>query len=124
MTNTFAFRVATLLGALAVALGAFGAHGLKDLLVRNNTVTIWERAVFYHFVHVVMLFILAGRTPLRKGPSISFLAGILFFSGSLYVLALINLRWLGAITPIGGISFIVGWLWLAICPLSGASRTD
>jgi uncharacterized membrane protein YgdD (TMEM256/DUF423 family) len=53
---------------------------------------------------------------LRVGPWFSFLIGIVVFSGSLYLLAVTNLRWLGAITPIGGISFIVGWLWLALAP--------
>src|SRR5262249_5318203 len=98
----------------AVALGAFGAHGLKDVLVRNNTVTIWEKAVFYHFIHAVMLYLLATRAPLHSGPWWSFLIGILLFSGSLYALAFTNLRWLGAVTPFGGVSFLVGWLWLAI----------
>jgi uncharacterized membrane protein YgdD (TMEM256/DUF423 family) len=102
---------------LAVALGAFGAHSLKDLLLRNQTAAIWEKAVFYHFIHAVMMFVLAGRTPFKLGPWLCFLAGIVFFSGSLYLLALTNLRWLGAVTPIGGISFIVGWVWLAVCPL-------
>jgi uncharacterized membrane protein YgdD (TMEM256/DUF423 family) len=63
-----------------------------------------------------MLFVLADRVPLRLGPWLSFLIGILIFSGSLYLLALTNLRWLGAITPIGGLSFIVGWLWLLFAP--------
>ncbi len=118
MTNSTALRVAALLGALAVALGAFGAHGLKDLLARNQTTVIWEKAVFYHFIHAVMLFVLAGQTQFRCGPWFSFLAGIVIFSGSLYLLALTNVRWLGAITPIGGVSFIVGWIWLVICPLA------
>ena len=100
---------------MAVVLGAFGAHGLKDILARNNTVTIWEKAVFYHFVHTVMLYVLATRSPLQSGPWLSFLLGILIFSGSLYVLAVTNLRWLGAITPFGGGSFLVGWIWLAVC---------
>jgi len=117
MTHSAPLRVAALFGMLAVALGAFGAHGLKDLLVRNQTAAIWERAVFYHFIHAVMLFVLAGRTPFRFGPWLCFLAGIVVFSGSLYLLALTNARWLGAITPIGGISFIIGWLWLALAPL-------
>ncbi len=118
MTNSSALRVAAALGFLAVALGAFGALGLKDLLARNGMAAIWEKAVFYHFIHAVMLFLLAGRTPFQAGPWFSFLAGIVIFSGSLYLLAVTNLRWLGAITPIGGISFLVGWLWLTICPLS------
>jgi uncharacterized membrane protein YgdD (TMEM256/DUF423 family) len=89
---------------------------LKELLERNGTATLWEKAVFYHFIHTVMLFLLASRTPLRSGPWFSFLIGILIFCGSLYLLALTNLRWLGAITPVGGVSFIVGWIWLVICP--------
>jgi len=117
MSNSTALRIAALLGALAVALGAFGAHGLKDLLARNNTAVIWEKAVFYHFIHTVMLFVLATRPQLQLGPWFSLLAGIVIFSGSLYLMAVTNVRWLGAITPFGGISFIVGWLWLAICPL-------
>jgi uncharacterized membrane protein YgdD (TMEM256/DUF423 family) len=112
MTNVLAMRVAALVGLLAVALGAFGAHGLKDLLARNQTAAIWEKAVFYHFIHAVMLVILAARTPLAKGPWFSFFIGIVIFSGSLYVLAWTNVRWWGAVTPFGGLSFIVGWLWL------------
>src|SRR3954451_6338764 len=117
MTNTLALRIAALLGLFAVGLGAFGAHGLKDVLDRNQTGAIWDKAVLYHFIHVVMLFILAGRAPLQSGPWFSFLVGILIFSGSLYVLALTNIRWLGAITPLGGLSFMVGWLWLFIAPV-------
>jgi len=116
VTNSAALRISALMGFLAVGLGAFGAHGLKDLLARNGTVSIWEKAVFYHFIHTVMLFVLAGRSPLRSGPWLSFLAGILIFSGSLYLLAITNLKWFGAITPIGGLSFLVGWLWLIIAP--------
>ncbi len=116
MNNSTALRVAAGLGALAVALGAFGAHGLKDVLTRNGTVTIWEKAVFYHFIHAVMLFVLAQRLPVQTGPWLAFLIGIVVFSGSLYLLALTNVRVLGAITPIGGISFIVGWVWLVLAP--------
>ncbi len=112
MTNTLAIRFATLLGFLAVALGAFGAHGLKDLLAQNQTAAIWDKAVFYHFIHTVMLFVLAQRRPMSSGPWLSFFIGILIFSGSLYLLAVTNVKWLGAITPIGGLSFLVGWAWL------------
>jgi uncharacterized membrane protein YgdD (TMEM256/DUF423 family) len=111
-----ALRIAAIVGFLAVALGAFGAHSLHSLLERNQTAEIWQKAVFYHFIHAVMLFVLAGRTPFRQCPWLCFLAGIVVFSGSLYLLAVTNLRWLGAITPIGGVSFLVGWLWLAIAP--------
>jgi uncharacterized membrane protein YgdD (TMEM256/DUF423 family) len=113
MTNTMAIRSAALSGFLAVALGAFGAHGLKEILARHDTTAIWETAVFYHFIHTVMLFLLAQRRPVQTGPWLSFLAGIVVFSGSLYLLAVTNARWLGAITPIGGVSFLVGWFWLA-----------
>ncbi len=114
MTNFFAMRVAAVLGFLAVALGAFGAHSLKDLLAHNATTAIWEKAVFYQFMHTVMLFMLGGRTPVPTGPWISFFIGIVIFSGSLYALAVTNIKWLGAITPIGGVSFLVGWGWLAM----------
>src|SRR5262249_30750980 len=106
------------MGLLAVVLGAFGAHGLKDVLEHNQTTAIWEKAVLYHFVHALMLFILATRPAtlgFAKFAWICFLVGIVIFSGSLYLLAVTNVRWLGAITPIGGISFIAGWVCLLIC---------
>ena len=114
MTNKLAICIAATLGFLAVALGAFGAHGLKEVLSRHETTTIWEKAVFYHFIHTVMLFVLALRRPVPSGPWLSFLAGILIFSGSLYVLAITNVKWLGRITPLGGLSLLAGWLWLAL----------
>jgi uncharacterized membrane protein YgdD (TMEM256/DUF423 family) len=115
MTANTATRVAAAAGLLAVALGAFGAHGLKDVLARHDTAAIWEKAVFYHFIHAVMLFILADRKPFPAVAWWSFLAGIVFFSGSLYVLAATNERWLGAVTPLGGVGFLLGWGWL-LCP--------
>ena len=114
LTNPSATRVAAIAGFMAVALGAFGAHGLKEILAQNGTAAIWETAVFYHFIHAVMLFVLAERKPLATGPWWCFLAGILVFSGSLYLLAMTNAQWLGAVTPLGGISLLAGWLWLAI----------
>ena len=116
MSNSLALRVAAVSGFLAVALGAFGAHGLKEVLTRYGTTAIWEKAVLYHFIHAVMLYLLATRTPVPTGPWCSFLIGILIFSGSLYLLAATNTRWLGAITPIGGVSLLVGWGWLAVFP--------
>ena len=111
-----AARLAAGFGLLAVALGAFGAHGLKDVLGHNSTTAIWEKAVFYHFIHAVMLFILAERKPFPVVAGWSFLAGIVIFSGSLYLLAVTNVKWLGAITPFGGVSFIVGWTCLILKP--------
>jgi uncharacterized membrane protein YgdD (TMEM256/DUF423 family) len=112
MTNALHIRIAAVAGFLAVALGAFGAHGLKEILAQNGTTAIWEKAVFYHFIHAVMLFVVAGRKPFVAGAWWSFLAGIVIFSGSLYLLAVTNMKWLGAVTPIGGLSFLVGWAWL------------
>jgi uncharacterized membrane protein YgdD (TMEM256/DUF423 family) len=90
-------------------MGAFGAHGLKAILAQYGTTTIWEKAVFYHFIHAVMLFILADRKPFPTLAWWSFFAGIVIFSGSLYLLAVTDRVWLGAITPIGGIAFLFGW---------------
>ena len=112
MANSTAIRAAATLGLLAVVLGAFGAHGLKDVLARNATAAIWEKAVFYHFIHAVMLFVLAQRPSVQLGPWLSFMIGIVIFSGSLYLLAVTDVLWLGAITPLGGFGFLVGWAWL------------
>jgi uncharacterized membrane protein YgdD (TMEM256/DUF423 family) len=110
------FRLAATLCFLAVALGAFGAHALKNTLEANSTVEIWKTAVLYHLVHAVALIALAlhGRT--IRGPFFLLVAGIAIFSGSLYLLALTNVRWLGAITPIGGLCFLTGWAWLIAVP--------
>jgi uncharacterized membrane protein YgdD (TMEM256/DUF423 family) len=116
MTPTLPSRLSALMGLLAVALGAFGAHGLKTLLAQNGMTDVWEKAAFYHFIHAVMLFVLAERKPFQAGPWWCFLAGIFFFSGSLYLLAATDARWLGAITPVGGVSFLIGWGWLLFKP--------
>ncbi len=100
---------AGILGGLGVGLGAFGAHGFKPILVKLGTVATWETAVLYHFVHALALLGLAGlpRPPRWVVPC--FLSGTLLFSGSLYVLSLSGMRWLGAITPLGGVLFLIGW---------------
>ena len=117
MTNSSAMRMAAVMGLLAVALGAFGAHALKETLAHNpNGPALWEKAVFYHFIHAIMLFILAGRRPLRRVAWFGFLIGIILFSGSLYLYAATSVKWLVALTPVGGVSFIVGWVCLIISP--------
>ena len=97
------------MGFLAVSLGAFGAHALRPLLGHNGTTEIWEKAVFYHFIHGIMLYLLAQKQPPARWPFWFFLLGILVFCGSLYLLAVTDCLWLGAITPIGGLCFLAGW---------------
>lgn len=106
--------------ALAVALGAFGAHGLKSQLSTDMMQT-YKTGVEYHFYHalgLLLIGILAVMYPsvLLKWSAILLTAGIVVFSGSLYVLAVSGIKWLGAITPLGGLSFIAGWvvLFLAV----------
>lgn len=109
-----ALRIAAVIGFLAVALGAFGAHGLHDLLAKNDRLGTWETATLYHLVHSAVLLFVAGRTPLTKLAFWLFVAGIAIFSGSLYVLSVTNIRPLGAITPVGGVLLLGGWLSLAL----------
>jgi uncharacterized membrane protein YgdD (TMEM256/DUF423 family) len=111
--------IAAIFLAVAVMLGAFGAHGLRDRLDAYS-LGIWEKAVFYQFVHSLgmLLVSMLPRTqtfPSESASNVCWLLaiGILVFSGSLYVLALTGVRTLGAITPIGGVAFIAGWLLLA-----------
>jgi len=110
------FRIAAALCFLAVALGAFGAHGLRSTLEAHGMLDVWNKAVFYHFIHAIALLVLALYGTLNRGACLLLLIGILLFSGSLYLLALTNLRWLGAVTPFGGLCFLAGWAWLVFAP--------
>ncbi|MGQ4806724.1 hypothetical protein NKDENANG_00059 [Candidatus Entotheonellaceae bacterium PAL068K] len=116
MTPTLCLRLAAVSGFLVVALGAFGAHGLRSLLEQHQTVAIWEKAVLYHMFHTLVLFALGLRPTVPKGAVVGFILGIGLFSGSLYLLAATNMRWLGAITPLGGVGFLVGWVWMFFAP--------
>jgi uncharacterized membrane protein YgdD (TMEM256/DUF423 family) len=105
--------------AVAVMLGAFGAHGLRDRLDAYS-LGVYEKAVFYHFVHAlgmlaVPLLARAGLVSAGAGRWAEWLllAGIVLFSGSLYVLAITGVTTLGAVTPFGGVAFIAAWLVLA-----------
>jgi uncharacterized membrane protein YgdD (TMEM256/DUF423 family) len=109
-------RIAAGLCFLAVALGAFGAHALKATLETHGMSEVWNKAVLYHFIHAVVLVMLGLYGGAARGASWLFVVGILFFSGSLYVMAVTNIRWLGAVTPVGGLCFLAGWAWLAIHP--------
>ena len=103
-------------GALAVGLGAFGAHALKETLSQNNYTEVFKTANQYHFYHTFALaFVALLPNPEKyKWAIYCFLVGILLFSGSLYVLAISKIGILGAITPFGGVFFIAGWVLLAI----------
>lgn len=102
------------MGALTVMIGAFGAHALAPMLTQTNRTATFETAVKYQMYHTLALLLLGvlmfwvQHTALNTA-AICFLAGILIFSGSLYVLCLTGITWLGAITPIGGLLLIVGW---------------
>ena len=110
------FRVAAALCLLAVGLGAFGAHALKATLQSNGMLEVWNKAVLYHFLHALALVVFALHGAGNRVAYFLIAGGIVFFSGSLYALALTNVRWLGAITPIGGLCFLAGWAWLIISP--------
>ena len=114
--STSLFRIAATLCFLAVALGAFGAHSLKAILEANGTLEVWKTAVLYHLAHGIALLALTLHGTVNRGACFRFVAGVALFSGSLYLLALTNIRWLGAITPLGGLCFLAGWIWLIAAP--------
>jgi len=109
-----------LLLAVAVGFGAFGAHGLKEILSAEH-LAVYETAVLYHFFHALGIVVIAGLAKVKAidhGASQvtcwMLLFGVMVFSGSLYGYAVSGMRWLGMITPVGGISFIAAWLYLAL----------
>ncbi len=105
-------RLGAVIMFLGVALGAFGAHGLEDLLKENDRVETWNTAVLYHLFHGIGLLVVGLFRVPPRGVWILFALGILIFSGSLYVLSLTNFTKLGMITPVGGLAFLGGWLML------------
>ena len=117
MQKTF-LVLGSLMGALSVMIGAFGAHALKKLLLENGRTDVFETAVKYQFYHAFALLITGlllfkVQHKFFDYAGFSFLTGTLIFSGSLYILCVTNIKWLGAITPIGGVFMIAGWLFLA-----------
>ena len=119
MTPRLAISTAALLMAVAVALGAFGAHALKARLA-PDLLSVWQTGVTYHAWHALALLATGllmlhfpDAVPFRSTAWL-FVAGIVLFSGSLYALALTDVKILGAITPLGGLAFLVGWIWLAV----------
>lgn len=109
-------RIAAGFAFLGVALGAFGAHALKTTLQASGMMDAWNKAVLYHLVHAVALVALALSGAGNRASYFLLAAGIVLFSGSLYTMALTNVRALGAVTPLGGLCFLAGWAWLVIAP--------
>lgn len=118
------FALGALAAGIAVALGAFGAHGLEQRVTPERLQT-FETGVKYHMYHALALLVVGWAAaqfpgwPLQAAGYL-FLAGIVLFSGSLYLLVLTDTPWLGAVTPLGGVAFIVGWALLAWGVLRGA----
>lgn len=118
MDRTFII-IAAVMGAAGVALGAFGAHGLARVFEANGRAGTFGTAVQYHLIHAVVLLVVGllgsqidSRYVVWAGWL--FVAGIILFSGSLYILAIFDVRIMGAVAPLGGTSFILGWLALAL----------
>lgn len=117
------FLLGSLSGGLSVALGAFGAHGLRSRLAPERLET-FETAVRYQMYHAFALLATGLAATVRPQPGIwlvaagwAFTAGTLLFSGSLYLLVATGRRWLGAVTPLGGVAWVTGWICLAVSSL-------
>lgn len=123
MKNRTLIAVAAVLLMIGVGTGAFGAHGLRAH-VAPNMLAVWQTAVLYQLVHALGLMAVAAlraqlHPPLASASVAFLLAGVVLFSGSLYGLVLFGTRGIGVITPIGGVSFMMGWLLLAISAWKG-----
>ena len=116
MSQTRYLALAATLMAFAVVMGAFGAHALRSR-IDAHYMAIWEKAVLYHLVHALGILVLASSSQVfllaGQATLICLSAGLVIFSGSLYLLVLTQISWLGAITPLGGSAMILGWLLLA-----------
>ena len=126
MNHRSTLLTAGLLGATGVGLGAFGAHALKDALLERGMTVAWETASRYQLIHAIALFVAAGwlhssqAVILKrfKWAILCWTGGTVLFSGSLYILALGGPRWVGPITPLGGIALLAGWLCVVWAALS------
>lgn len=126
LTGRGVVAAAGVAGALGVALGAFGAHALRGRLAPTD-LAVFETAVRYQLIHTVALFgvgVWMGEKASRwlGWAARLFVAGIAIFSGSLYLLVLLDLRWLGAVTPFGGVALIAGWLAIVAAALGASDR--
>lgn len=118
MTPKRVLATGAIFAGLAVILGAFGAHGLEDILIENGRLDTYQTATQYHMYHSLGMILLGaigqGFVKVKVAPIFWLWAiGLLFFSGSLYTLAISNITVLGAVAPIGGLAFILGWALLA-----------
>ncbi|MBD3610209.1 MAG: DUF423 domain-containing protein [Gammaproteobacteria bacterium] len=128
--SRFFIPIAAALAFLGVALGAFGAHGLKGQ-ISDNLMQAYQTGVFYHLVHALGLLVIGvlifidtksnGSCRLLTWSGYSLIAGILLFSGSLYLMALTGIRWLGIITPVGGIAMLAAWILLFLAGMKLAN---
>lgn len=119
MTKIFLI-LGSIFGALSVAFGAFASHALQNKLT-PKALTIWETGTKYQMYHALALILVALLLSRLETPSLAlniagcgFITGIALFSGSLYILSLSGIKWLGAITPLGGVAFLVGWSCLVV----------
>jgi len=110
---------AAVCGFLAVALGAFGAHALKGMLETSQHMETWKTAVQYHLAHSLALLVVAVAGGEFRRAAWCWLAGTVLFSGSLYLLSATGVKWLGAVTPFGGLLLLAGWIALLL-PRKGA----
>ncbi len=125
--NKITLGTGSILGGLAVIAGAFASHSFKGYLT-DYALSIWQTAVRYQMYHSLALLVVAILMQLEKSSSrwlnisaIAFIIGIVLFSGSLYALSLSSIKWLGIVTPIGGVALIIGWICLAIFPWQSSS---
>jgi len=124
MTDRQLVIVAALTLMVGVGAGAFGAHGLKRMIT-PDMLTVWQTAVLYQLVHGLGMLIIAALgtrmgSPLLNLSGTVMFAGILIFSGSLYTLVLTGTKWLGAITPLGGVAFLIAWAMVAVAAYRAA----
>lgn len=132
MSNRTLLILASLFGFSAIALGAFGAHALKPQLLETGLYEVWTTGAHYHLVHSVALFALAvwrgqqtqSQTFALTVVAVFWVLGMVLFSGSLYLLAMGAPRFIGAITPIGGVLMMVGWLSLGVIALRDEGKSD
>ena len=126
MNHRLQVRIAALVMFLAIALGAMGAHALEDRLTGSGHLNHWKTAALYQMVHGLALFTIALVSRAEKA-TLSYwmwLVGVLLFSGSLNVLCLTGFTRLGAITPLGGLAFMIGWLALIFRPSAALGNKD